>query len=155
MSNASSFTQPYLALQAQWAQVGKNALEATRLWRGQQSTTGLDLLHAQLALYQQGLGSASVRELASLGTQLLDGLASQQKDTLRQVSERTQTYLDALGQTQSGDDVGIVTAGYFADVGKLWQAGAEQATTLLNSTSSASSILTERVLDDAVAAGRN
>lgn len=142
--------QPFLAVQAQLAQAAKAALDASQQLRTQQSATGLGLLHAQLDLFNSGLGSASGRQLLQLQSQFFDGLASGQKEVLRQFTERAQAYGADLRQTNSGEEVSLVTVGFFQDLGKVLQESAEQTLSLINSTSAASSVLTRQTLDETI-----
>ena len=128
------------------AQAVQAAIAAGRQWSAQSSTTGLNVLHAQLDLVQGGPAAASVRQLFELQAQFFEGLAAQQKDVLQQIGARAATYTSDLRQTATTDEVGLVTAGFFKDLGQVLQGSAEQAATLLNSTSAAATVLTDRAL---------
>ncbi|MET0266258.1 MAG: hypothetical protein ABW202_11635 [Duganella sp.] len=153
-STASQSLQPLLAAQAQMAQAAQAALDAGQQLRERQSAAGLGLLHAQLDLLNGGFAGPSGRQLAQLQFQFIDNLASGQKETLRLGVERTQQYLADLRRTVSGDEVSITTLGYFKDLGKVLHDGAEQAATLINSTSAASTVLTRQTLDEAIEAAK-
>lgn len=133
---------------APFAQAAQAALAAGRQWSAQQSSAGLNALHTQLDLVQGGPAAASVRQLFELQAQFFDGLAAQQKDVLKQIGSRAETYASDLRQTASTDEVGLVTVGFFKDLGQVLQGSAEQAATLLNSTSAAATVLTDRALAD-------
>lgn len=153
-SPASQPLQPLLAAQAQLARAAQAALDASQQLRERQSATSLGLLHAQLDLLNSGLAGPSGRQLAQLQLQFFDNLASGQKEVLRLGAERTQEYLADLRRTVSGDEVSLVTLGYFKDLGKVLQDGAEQAATLINSTSAASTVLTRQTLDETIEAAK-
>ena len=138
--------QPLSGIQAQFAQAAQAAIETGRQWSAQQSSAGLNLLHAQLDLYNGGAGGASLRQYFALQTKFFDDLASQQKEVLQQVEARAQAYTSDLRQTVSSDEVSLVTVGFFKDVGKVLQDSAEQAATLLSSTSAAATVLTDKAL---------
>ena len=139
---------PFAAL-APFAQAAQAAIAAGREWSAQQSSSGLNALHTQLDLVQGGAAAASVRQLFALQAQFFDGLAAQQKEVLKQVGARAETYASDLRQTVSSDEVGLVTVGFFKDLGQVLQNSAEQAASLLNSTSAAATVLSDRALAEA------
>jgi hypothetical protein len=144
-------THPFLTGQAQLAQIVKSAMAFGDQLRASQSDAGLRLLHAQLDLLNAGLGGGAVAQLLDLQSGFSDQLAALRKEAARQLGERAQVCTGDLRQAQTGDDVTLVTVGFFSDLGKLLRENAEQTLTLLNSTSAASTVLTGKALDEAIA----
>ena len=136
--------------QAQFAQIAKSVLDFSKQWRELQSAASLQLLHAQLDLLSPRMAGGAARELFDLQSELSNELAAQQKVALRQFNERASAAAGQLRQAQTSDDVTMIAVGFMTEVGKVLRENSEQAMTLLNSVSAASTVLTDRALDEAI-----
>lgn len=145
-------THPLLTGQAQLAQIVKSMMAFGDQLRASQSDAGLRLLHAQLDLLDAGMGGGAAGQLLDLQSGFSAELSALQKAAARQLGERAQVCTGDLRKAQTADDVTLVAVGFFSDLGKLLRENAEQTLTLLNSTSAASTVLTGRALDEAIAA---
>ena len=140
------------AVQSQFAQFAKSALAAFKDWGDLQASTGTKLLHTQLDTWQPQGASISAQNLLGLPFGLSSDLVAQQKDVLQSLLTRNNSLVDDLRKAQTKDEVSLVLFGYLKDVDALVKDNAGKVVTLLNSVSSAASVLTERTLNDLIAA---
>jgi hypothetical protein len=140
------------SLQSHFAQVVKAAMAVFKEWGDWQAANGTRLLHTQLDILQPPGAAISAQNLLALPFGLSTDLAAQQKDVLQNLLTRNNTLVDDLRKSQTKDDVSLVMAGYFSDVDGLLRDNAGKVMTLFNSVSSATTVLTERTLDDLIAA---
>lgn len=147
-ANKTSLT----AVQSQLAQLAQGTLAAFRKWGDLQATAGTQLLHAQLDTWQPQGVSTSVQNLFGLPFGLSTDLVAQQKETLQSLLTRNNKLVDDLRKAQTKDEISLVLLGYVGDVDSLLKDSAGKVVTLLNSVSSAATVLTDRTLNDLIAA---
>ncbi|MYM30702.1 hypothetical protein SAMN05192549_105223 [Duganella sacchari] len=138
--------------QSQFAQIVKSTLAVFNQWRDWQAEAGTKLLHTQLDLLQPPGAAISAQNLLALPFGLSTDLVAQQKEVLQSLLTRNNALVEDLRKSQNKEDISLVMAGYLSDVDGLVRDNAGKVMTLLNSVSSATTVLTERTLDDLIAA---
>jgi hypothetical protein len=140
------------AVQSQFAQVAKSMLSGYKSWGELQGTAGIRLLHALLDV-QPPAATLTMQNLLGLPFGLATDLAAQQKESMQGLLLRNNALMADLRKSQTKDDISLVMAGYMSDVEGLVRDNGGKVMGLLNSASAATTVLTERTLDDLIAAG--
>ncbi|MES2739726.1 MAG: hypothetical protein V4754_02060 [Pseudomonadota bacterium] len=142
---ASDNTVP--AAQVQMAQMLKASLALNTEWNDMQSSLQIGALRAQIDMLHAHPGGAALRDLIGLQRQFQDGLSAQRDSMLKSVGERAHTCFDDLQNIQTKDDLTMLLAGLFNDLGSTLREHASQTLTLMNSANAASTVLTHKTLD--------
>jgi hypothetical protein len=138
--------------QAQFAQIIKSTLEASKEWNDLQAAAFTSLLQTQLSVPNSDLASKTLKDLMGLHLEFSNDVSAQRKGALNEIAERANSCIDDLRKAQNKDDIAMTVAGFLGDVGTMLRADAEQTFTLMNSASAASTILTHKALDDMIGA---
>ncbi|UGQ48928.1 hypothetical protein [Massilia endophytica] len=139
-------------VQAQVAELLKSMLELHKELKEVQSAAGLRMLQAQLGMLNPALSARPLQELLDLHFNFLANLSSQGRKVLEQVAARSHACIGDLREAQTGDEVSLTAASYLRDLGGALQKEAEETAALLNSANAATTILTQRALDELIAA---
>lgn len=140
------------AVQSQLAQLAQGTLAAFRKWGDLQATAGTQLLHAQLDSLQPPSASSAAQDLFGLPLGLSNELVVQQKDTLQSLLARNNKLVDDLRKAQTQSEISLVLFGYLGDVDSLLKDSAGKVVASINKVSVAANILTDRTLNDLIAA---
>lgn len=138
--------------QAQLAISIKAALALDRQWQDLRDEAGASLLQSQVAAFQARRAALPLQELMALQQSLADDLAAQRQAALKAIAGRADACVEDLGKAGTKDEIGVVVACLFEDVGNTLRAHAKHTFTLLNSANAATTVLTHRALDAAIAA---
>ncbi len=138
---------PLPAAQAQVAQLVKAGLSLHQEWSAVQSSLQIGVLRAQIGMLRSHPGGAALRDLIGLQRDFQGGLTAQRDAILKTVGERAHTCIDDLQKSQTKDDLTIVLAGFFNDLGGTLREHAGQTLTLMNSAGAASTVFTHKTLD--------
>lgn len=150
---ASTTPQSWIAQgQVQFARTLKSVLDMQRQLGERQSAAALELLHAQLGVFQPSTISAA-RDLLDVQADLLGGFATQWKGMLDNLVERSGACIGDLRQARDRDEMVGVLALFASDMSERLHADAERAGSLLGSASEAGKVLVARTLDGMIDAG--
>jgi hypothetical protein len=138
---------------SQLAQLAKSMLAGGRDWGQLQDASSTKLMHVMLDAQPSPAAAQSLQNLFGLGVGLSTDLAAQQKSAMQSLLLRYNTLIEDLRKSQNQQDVSLVLAGYMSDLDGMVRDNGGKVMTLLNSASAASTVLTERTLDDLIAAG--
>ncbi len=139
--------------QSQYAQIAKSMLSACRDWGELQNTVSTKLMHGMLDAQGPASAALSMQNLLGLPFELTSDLAVQQKGAMQGYLQRYNKLIADLRLSQTKDDISLVLVGYMSDLDGMVRDNGGKVMTLLNSSSAASTVLTERTLDDLIAGG--